>query len=134
MVMNSKRSKISYHKSKHWIIANTTIDTLKLNLYIKKLVQTIYHHFRRIHCNLKSRLNVNRERAIALFFYDASLILLTKHTLDTKGNITLLIKSSFANLSFVAYQHKQVQHHFYTLCEMVALFHLNLCVLSEWSL
>ena len=35
MVMNSKRSQISYHKSKHWIIANTTINTLKLNLYIK---------------------------------------------------------------------------------------------------
>ena len=68
MVMNSKRSKISYHKSKHWIITNTTIDTITLNLYINSLVQTIYHHFRRIHCNLKSRLNVNRERAIALFF------------------------------------------------------------------
>ena len=102
MIMNSQRSKISYHKSKHWIIANTTIDTLKLNLYIKKLVQPLYHHFRRIHCNLKSRLNVNRERTIALLFYNASLILLTKYTLNTKGNITLLIKSSFANLSFVA--------------------------------
>ena len=53
-----------------------------------------------------------------------------------KANISMLM---FFPLSYFivvndaqwAYQHKQVQPHFYTLCEMVALFHLNLCVLSE---
>ena len=74
-------------------------------------------------------MSIVKEPLHYFYFYDASLILLTKHTLDTKGNITLLIKSSFANLSFVAYQHKQVQPHFYTLWYIVGIFHLNLCLL-----